>query len=83
MLFLGNVLFSFLSLSRFHAQQGAQCGAQTHNPEIKSHMLYRLSQPGAQFYICLKPERELPGPGEGLAEACFWKSPGMLLINIS
>ena len=23
-----------------------QCGAQTHNPEIKSHMPYQLSQPG-------------------------------------
>ena len=24
-----------------------QCGAQTHNPEIKSHMLHQPSQPGA------------------------------------
>ena len=28
----------------------AQCGARTHNPEIKSHVLYPLSQPGAPLH---------------------------------
>ena len=35
--------FFFLILSGPHAQRGAR----THDPEIKSHMLHRLSQPGA------------------------------------
>ena len=33
----------FFSLNKLYAQ----CGAWTYDPEIKSHMVYPLSQPGA------------------------------------
>lgn len=33
-------------------------GARTHDPETKSHMLYRLSQPGAPVISCFKEQNE-------------------------
>lgn len=42
--------FFFLILSRLLAQ----CGAQTHDPGIKSRILYQPSQPGAPTIFTLK-----------------------------
>ena len=39
-------VFVFKILSNLYAQRGAQI----HNPEIKSHMLYQLSRPGNPLY---------------------------------
>ena len=39
----------FLSVFFFFSNLYARRGAQTHDPEIKSSMLFRLSQPGAPF----------------------------------
>ena len=35
-----------------------QCGAQTHDPKIKSHMLYELSQLGALDFVLLGIEQQ-------------------------
>ena len=40
-------LFPFFPRDLFLSNLYTQQGAQTHNPEIKSRMLHRLSQPGA------------------------------------
>ena len=37
----------FLSLFIYLSNLYTKCGAQTHNPEIKSHMFFQLSQPEA------------------------------------
>ena len=42
-LFKKNFIFKILFLSNLYTQ----CGAWAHSPEISSHMLYLLSQPGA------------------------------------
>ena len=42
-LFFSKIFFILLFLSTLYTQ----CGVQTHNPEIKSVMLYQLNQPGA------------------------------------
>ena len=39
--------FSSFSFSSFFSNLYTQCGALTHDPEIKSSMLFQLSQPGA------------------------------------
>ena len=39
------ILFYFLKMYLL-SNLCPQCGAQTHNPDIKSHMLHQLSQPG-------------------------------------
>ena len=41
------------SLSKFYVQHGAQ----THDPEIKSCMLYQLSQPGAPTHYNLNKNK--------------------------
>ena len=59
-----NMQYSIFFLSRCHTQRGAWA----HDPEIKSHMLYRLSQPGApaiQYYqprspCCMLHPRNVP-----------------------
>ena len=40
-------LFFFLKFPYFFSNLYTQCEARTHNPEIKSHMLFRLSQADA------------------------------------
>ena len=42
----GYIGYFFFLLSKHYAQ----CGAQTHNPKIKSHILYGLSHPGTPMF---------------------------------
>ena len=54
-LFSSKFLFKFhlfIFLSNLYTQREAQ----THNPEIRSHMLHQLSQPGAPLLLFLKWE---------------------------
>lgn len=41
--------FFFLSFT-YLSDPYTQCGAQTHNPEIKSQILFQLSHPGAPLW---------------------------------
>ena len=49
-----------------------QCGAQTHDPQIKSRVLFRLSQPGAPIRLIFRQaallSEELAGPRERVTE---------------
>ena len=44
--------FSFFFLSIvFLSNLYTQCGAWTYNPDIQSHMLFQMSQPGVPIYF--------------------------------
>ena len=70
-IFLKILLLTNLSLQR---------GAQTHNPEIKSHMLHRLSQPGAPT-LCILNTFGVCSCNQHYPNYNFLKFEAKLLVN--
>lgn len=54
---MGVILFFFLKIL-FLSPLYTPRGARTHNPEIESRVLHRLSQPGALMCVILKLEND-------------------------